>query len=370
MAAGNGRSSAEGEACRRPGGRAKAADRMPSPTDFLSCDWGTTSFRLRWVRGDDRAVLREVRNGEGVKTLHGRCVETGRAADPESRAATYREVVERAIRELGHGAGDPVPDGTPLMISGMASSTLGWRELPYARTPCGLDGTGLHVEAMGPVTVDGRAFPAWMVSGLSTGADVLRGEETELLGTLALPELEPLREGCLVVVPGTHSKHVRIRHGAIVDFRTHMTGELLELVSTQSVLRASVVWPPPTAGIDPGDAGGMTALRDGAVAARERGLGRGLFQVRVRSVLGGQSAAENAWYLVGLATGAEVVDLLGWDDGLPLVLAGSAAVSASYRAVFEALGAADRLTVVDPERLRQATIRAHEVLLRRGRKRT
>ena len=332
----------------------------PSP-DFLSCDWGTTSFRLRRVRGTDSEVTGEIRHGEGVKVVHARLADVGRAADARARAEAFAAVLGRAIRSLGEGPAGPVTDGTPVLVSGMASSTLGWKELPYARVPCGLEGGGLKIEAMDPIRVDGRTYPVSMVSGLATECDVLRGEETELLGTLALPELAAIRNSCVVVLPGTHSKHVRVRDGAVVDFRTFMTGELLEVLSTHSVLGASVIWPPPA------DASGAgAALRDGARAARELGLARGLFRVRVRTVLERCERGDNAWFLVGLATGAEILDLLAWDAALPVVLAGSAAVSAGYRAVFEALDALSRLTVVEPGRLVHATVRAHGLLLRRG----
>ena len=90
------------------------------------------------------------------------------------------------------------------------------------------------------LAVGGSRHAVWMVSGLSTGADLMRGEESELLGVLAVPEFEPLRCRALVVLPGTHSKQVRIEGGAVVDFRTFMTGELLELLSTKSLLGVSV----------------------------------------------------------------------------------------------------------------------------------
>lgn len=334
---------------------------MARTTPFLSCDWGTTSFRLRWVNGVDLSVVREVRNGDGVRVVHGRLSEAGSASDTAARRAAFTGVVVDGIRELGE-----VPSGTPVVISGMASSTVGWRELAYGRIPCGLDGTGLHVEAIGTVDAGGPTFPVWMVSGLTTGADILRGEETELLGVMALPELQQARRGCLVVLPGTHAKHIRVAEGAVVDFRTYMTGEMLEMLSTQSLLKVSVAWPPPAmqrVGPDFDDI--RAALQEGVSLVGEWGLARALFQVRVRSVLRGVDSGRNAWFLAGMLMGAEVLDLLRWDSGVPIVLAGASHFSESYRAVLEVLGAADRLTVVPPDRLRHATVRSHALILER-----
>ncbi len=339
---------------------------MTRPTQFLSCDWGTTSFRLRWVQRSDVSVIREFRSKEGVREVHGRCVESGVVDQPEARSRVFRQVLVEAIRELGGGP-TSVPSGVPVVISGMASSSVGWRELPYAPTPCAWDGNGLRVESMGTVEVGEASHPVWMVSGLSTGADMMRGEETELMGVLALPEMSGARNGCRVVLPGTHAKHVRVESGSIVDFRTYMTGELLEVLSTQSLLKVSVAWPPPVLGA--ASASDLETYRDelrqGVIAVRDLGLARGLFQVRVRSVLHRCEPDRNAWYLAGLVLGAEGVDLVRWGADQPIVIAGAAHFSESYRTVIETLGAADRLTVVSPERLLHATLRSHALILGR-----
>jgi 2-dehydro-3-deoxygalactonokinase len=341
---------------------------MTRPSQFLSCDWGTSSFRLRWVQRSDVSVIREIRSGEGVRGVYGRCVESGVVDQPAARSRVFRQVLVDAIRELKTGIGPAgVPSEVPVVISGMASSSVGWRELPFASTPCDWNGTGLRVESVDTVEVDGASHPVWMVSGLSTGADMMRGEETELMGVLALPELEKVRNGCRVVLPGTHAKHVRVDGGSIVDFRTYMTGELLEVLSTQSLLKVSVTWPPQAWGT--ASATDLEAyrneLRQGVIAARDLGLARGLFQVRVRSVLHRSEPHRNAWFLAGLVLGAEGLDLVRWGAELPIVIAGAAHFSESYRTVIETLGAADRLTVVSPERLLQATIRSHALILER-----
>ncbi|MGE3308764.1 MAG: 2-dehydro-3-deoxygalactonokinase [Limisphaerales bacterium] len=334
---------------------------MARDRQFLSCDWGTTSFRLRWVTGPDATVVREARNAEGVRAVHGR-LEADSA--PAVRNAAFERVLADGIRQLSESGG-PVPPGIPVVISGMASSSVGWRELPFAPTPCALDGSGLRVESMGRVEVDGAAFPVWMVSGLSTGRDMMRGEETELLGVASLPEVAAVTSGCLVILPGTHSKHVRVEGGLIVDARTHMTGEVLEALANHTLLRVSVTWPLPVLDEGLDSEARRKALEEGVIAARDYGWAGALFQVRVRTVLGGVGTDANAWFLAGLMLGTEAVDLLRWDRRLPIVLAGGAPFSAAYRAVFETLELSDRLTVIPPSRLAHATVRAHALLLER-----
>ena len=113
----------------------------------------------------------------------------------------------------------------PILISGMASSSIGWRELPYACLPFPLDGSGARWQEIERVG-EHRVF---VFSGLAAESDVLRGEETEVLGLAAGGALAPFREQALLVLPGTHSKHVRIEAGSITGFSTYMTGELFEV---------------------------------------------------------------------------------------------------------------------------------------------
>ncbi len=330
----------------------------PRGTHFLSCDWGTSSFRLRLVARDDLRVVAVVESGEGVRTLHTGLVERGVAADGEARDRAFGGVLSRAIGRICAEHPEWAREA-PVVISGMASSTVGWRELPYASTPCALDGGSLRIEAMEPLAVEGSRHRVWMVSGLSCGTDMMRGEETELLGILAWPGFAALRRRSLLVLPGTHSKHVRVVDGAVVEFRTFMTGELVEVLSTKSLLSVSVDWPPPAMEEGP--------FLAGLDAARGMGLGRGLFQVRVRSVLGGEGRAGNSWYLAGLVIGAEILDLLAWDPdpSTPILLAASARFAATYRMAVGHLGGGARVGFAGSELVMEATVRAHASVLGR-----
>src|SRR5262245_10716271 len=103
--------------------------------DFLSCDWGTTSFRLRWISGSDGRTIRELCEKTGVKTIY-TAVEhehSGPAGALERPKAFGRFLSEKLDGLL---AGDKAPQTTmPLVISGMASSSIGWKELSYSGTP-------------------------------------------------------------------------------------------------------------------------------------------------------------------------------------------------------------------------------------------
>ena len=60
--------------------------------------------------------------------------------------------------------------------------------------------------------------------------DVMRGEETQLLGALGVDAADD----AVVCMPGTHSKWVRANGGTVERFATFMTGELFDVVSRRN----------------------------------------------------------------------------------------------------------------------------------------
>ncbi len=67
-------------------------------------------------------------------------------------------------------------------------------------------------------------------SSTATLADIMRGEEVQLLGACALAAVEC--DG-LVCHPGTHTKWVEMEGGAIARFRTVMTGDVFAALARQ-----------------------------------------------------------------------------------------------------------------------------------------
>jgi 2-dehydro-3-deoxygalactonokinase len=330
---------------------------------FFSCDWGTSSFRLRLAEFEGGRIVDECREAEGAKVIYNRLAEQGRATDPVARGRAFEEFLLNRLALLAHRQ-QITAAGIPVVISGMASSTVGWKEVPYGAAPFSLDGAGVRTEMLRVVDVTGSVTPVTLVSGLTTGHDMMRGEETEILGLLSHPEWQSLANDCVMVLPGTHSKHVRVRSGSVTDFRTHMTGELIELLSTQSLLKVSVRWPlaeSPDGGIPDGLRG---EFQRGVELAHAEGLGRGLFQTRVRSVLEQAPPDGNGWFLNGLVVGAEMADLIRWSPTSPILLATTRRFAASYRLALETLGVGDRVRAATADQMEQASVRAHVLILR------
>jgi 2-dehydro-3-deoxygalactonokinase len=133
-----------------------------------------------------------------------------------------------------------------------------------------------------------------IISGIRTENDVIRGEETQLAGCL-------LMDDGLFIFPGTHSKHILVKDGIAIDFKTYMTGELFELLATKSILSSSLV---------------KGSVTDQSLQAFDEGVNdAGLnllhasFLVRTNQLFNKYSKKENYYYLSGLLIGCELKDL-------------------------------------------------------------
>jgi len=87
-----------------------------------------------------------------------------------------------------------------IILSGMIGSRQGWVEAPYLACPA-------SPEDLAAQLVEVPGARVWIVPGVIRGGampDVMRGEETQIAGVLAL---SPDPAGTLrLVLPGTHSK--------------------------------------------------------------------------------------------------------------------------------------------------------------------
>jgi 2-dehydro-3-deoxygalactonokinase len=327
-------------------------------TQFFSCDWGTTSFRLRRIDAGTGSILAERREPCGVKALFSSCP----AGDVAGREQVFAEFLRGQLRLLAPG--ETRFDGpTPVAISGMASSSVGWRELPYARVPADLDGTTLVQDSFELRVGEQWLARVHLISGLCTDSEIMRGEEAELVGLFTNNCYAAVAKDGWVVLPGTHSKHVRLQEGRITGFCTYMTGELFDVLSQHSLLKASVETAGETGAAPLTAPGSLEAFLEGVRCASSRGLASGLFQTRVRTVLQSVQASVNRWFLSGLLIGAEASDLARHGQELPILIAAAEPLSLAYRTALETLGLGDRLAVVAPAEMALALVRGHARLL-------
>lgn len=337
---------------------------MDAPEYFFSCDWGTTYFRLRLAKcvGEGLEVVDEIRTGEGVKPLHDQITRANRPSDAAARGPVFAGYLASRVHELRIRC-HLEPADLPVVVSGMASSSIGWKELPYARAPLPLTAKALVTDRVRPSPQTSTSVI--LVSGVRTECDIMRGEETELLGLLAMPEFQSMATDGVVLMPGTHSKRVRICENRLEEFHTFMTGELYEVLTRHSILSASL----PAASTDNAIAKGNQAdlleapFLDGVRAGTETALAQALFRVRTRAVLDGQPAASNASFLSGLLIGAEVADLVARYPSGPILLAAGHPLDSAYRMALEWLATDRPVRAASPESLRLASLYGHARIL-------
>jgi len=179
-----------------------------STAAFIAGDWGTSNLRLRLYAADG-AVL-DSRDGPGAAESRGR----------------FAEVFD------GLTAGWRTDGPLPALLCGMAGSTFGWIEAPYLPCPEDIDNVAGSPASPRP---DVRIVPGLRCANPLGAPDVMRGEETQLLGALELhPGLARGRQ--LVCMPGTHTKWVALHDGTVLEFLTVPTGEIFRLLCEHSVL--------------------------------------------------------------------------------------------------------------------------------------
>jgi 2-dehydro-3-deoxygalactonokinase len=279
-------------------------------TDIIGINWGSSNFRAYRI-AHDGSVVDEYAAPTGVAGL-----------DREGMAAMIREL---AARWPGHGA---------VYASGMIGSNIGWVEAPYADASAGLREVAAATVAATIGETEVRIVPGVACRrAFDDAPDVMRGEEVELLGLVAMGHGDGV-----AALPGTHTKWVRLENGRIVDFFTAMSGEIYDRLTKQGLL-ASIV---------EGEAVDGEAFLTGVATGRVRRLGLGtlLFGARARVIRGDLARSESASYIRGLLIGAEVADALDACPGLadaPVPLIGNEPLSRLYAAALAAVGVDSRL---------------------------
>jgi len=283
---------------------------MPDSALF-AVDWGTSSFRAYRLDADGAVIeqrqaplgILKVANGDFAGTLQG---------------------------EIG---GWLAQSEAPVLMSGMIGSRQGWSEAPYAPCPAGLADLARHLH---PVDVTpGRR--GWIVPGLvhrgaSGPPDVMRGEETQIMGVLGA--IGAGRH--LICLPGTHSKWVDLVDGRVAGFTTHMTGEVFGMLRQHSILGRLM----------DGDAVDLDGFDRGLDRARDGGgVLHHLFGVRTHGLFGEIAASALPGYLSGLLIGHELAN--AGDGKSEVLILGTAELARLYQHALARFGRPSRL--LDPD---------------------
>ncbi|MBB4099177.1 2-dehydro-3-deoxygalactonokinase [Sphingomonas kyeonggiensis] len=237
---------------------------------FLAIDWGTTNRRAFLIEGGQ--VVRTERDDRGVTSV------TDFAAEAAGIRSRFGDL--------------------PMLMAGMVGSNIGWRAAPYVPAPAGVEDLAANL-----LKIDDRTA---IVPGVSvTGpADVMRGEEVQLLGAVAAG-LVP--HDALLAQPGTHCKWAEMEGGRIARFTTAMTGELFAMLRKYGLLSSQL-----TEEVTLGQ-----AFLDGVEEGRKRDLAASLFGIRAAKLLGERPDSDAASFASGLLIGSDVaarLERVGHDE--------------------------------------------------------
>lgn len=263
---------------------------------YIAIDWGSTNLRAWLYQGEE--CLESRQSEAGVTRLNGR-----------SPAAVLAEITQH----WRDGA-------TPVVMAGMVGSNVGWKIAPYLPLPAAFSDIGQQLTAVGD--------NIWIIPGLCVSRDdnhnVMRGEETQLLGARALAP------SSVYVMPGTHCKWVLADRRQIHDFRTVLTGELHHLLLQHSLVGAGL--PPQETSAAAFAAGLQRGINNPAVLPQ-------LFEVRASHVLGALPREQVSEFLSGLLIGAEVATLSDTFAGQQAIsLVAGSSLTSRYQQAFAAIG--------------------------------
>ncbi|MBN8532486.1 MAG: 2-dehydro-3-deoxygalactonokinase [Rhizobiales bacterium] len=268
-------------------------------------DWGSSNFRA--YRFDSEGGISDRHQAEaGILTV---------------RDGAFEDVLEREI-------GGWIDPDAEILLSGMITSRNGWVETPYLEPPATLQ--GLKEKALERRARSGaRLLFLPGVCNRIPQPDVMRGEEIQVFGA-ALPD-----EDALIVLPGTHSKWVSVKRGAITRFSTFLTGEMFALLRQHSIVGRLI----PTGA----SSERPQAFRAGVTFGFQGGGGgllNDVFTVRAGALLGSFPPEDIAERLSGVLIGEEIRAGLASAAGAGRRprLVGEAALVSRYRTAFEELG--------------------------------
>ncbi|WP_164659561.1 2-dehydro-3-deoxygalactonokinase [Tropicibacter sp. Alg240-R139] len=244
---------------------------VASDAALIGLDWGTSSLRAFLINSDGD-ILDEVSTSQGIMNVKGRDFD-----------AAFHDLIGAWVDET------PLP----VIASGMITSRNGWVETPYVQVPAGKNDLAKVLVPFKSSKGISIQFVTGMTAEHDGAPDVMRGEETQIIGAAAMG----LGDG-IYVLPGTHSKWLVVKDGGIEDYKTYMTGELFAALKGHTILGTLMK------DGEFSEEGFRIGVNEGLSAAGD--LLNTLFHVRTMPLFEKISAEMAADYLSGMLIGAEI----------------------------------------------------------------
>ena len=259
---------------------------------YLIVDWGTTNFRVFHMDNQNHLInkqelplgLLQVKNGDFGTALENVL---------SSWLVSYKKL--------------------PIMMAGMVGSLNGWFNVDYVTTNVGVEQLAVKAhQFILPWGAQGTIIPGVSYETTSGNFDVMRGEEVQVFGLSHLMK-KPLFNA---VLPGTHSKHVRVVNAQITEVSSFMTGELFSVLSKHTILGKGL----------PKQIDNKDAFIQGVKAGQTDKLTNALFTARTHKLFNKIADTDIHDYLSGLLIGYELKSF----NGSHIFLVGSKSLCEKY----------------------------------------
>lgn len=269
---------------------------------FIAVDWGTTNRRA-WRIESAGGVAEEFDDDRGVLSIE-------RGGFPE------------AVRQIRDRLGD-----LPMLMAGMVGSNRGWIEAPYVPCPAGIDDLA---DRLCWAEDDKAAIVPGLCFFDDEHADVMRGEEVQILGAIAAGMIPG---DSFVCHPGTHNKWAITEGGKLVRFQTVMTGEMFNLLREHSILSDLLT---DEMAVDDAYREGVARGLDGRLVTAE------LFSVRAGVLLGKRRKEDATDFTSGLLIGADINAALHSAPDGEVIVMGRPELTRLYAAALQQAGRTTR----------------------------
>lgn len=267
---------------------------------YITIDGGTTSTRVNLVK--DKVI------DDTIK------LDIGARASIDNRQK-YVLSIKNAIDEII--ARNKAETVERILASGMITCEFGLCNLPHINTPASI--AELHDTMYETTLPDISSIPFVFIRGVKTDSksiadfDMMRGEETELMGIL-----NEEYDECIYILPGSHSKIIKTdKKGRILSFSTMLSGEMIVSLSQSTILKDAVDLSITQINND--------YLLKGYDFAKSEGINKALFKVRILKNNFGCSKEEVYSFFMGVILCAEITNILN-DTAETIVLGGKAQI--------------------------------------------
>ena len=290
---------------------------------LISVDWGTSTLRGSLLATDGTIIARSA-EGPGV----------------QPKPADGFEPVLAELTAAWRKDYGPLP----VIMSGMIGSRQGWHEIPYLACPVTVSDLATHLHTIDSAPI-GRIHivPGLVLAPSGQPPEVMRGEETQILGALAADPALPGASARMFVLPGTHSKWVWTADGTIVKFATYMTGEIFAALRYHTILGRLMPDGPSMFDRSAFDRGVVAGAADGPPGA----LLNRVFATRTLGLFDAIAPHGLESYLSGVLIGAELAAATGIDKHRAITIIGNSQLSQSYHTAARLLRIDARLASPD-----------------------